>query len=179
MPLARRSTDIKTILLIGVVATRGLLAAQGSPSPAAADVKAAYLYRFGQFIESPARTGALTVCVAGDSAVTSSLEKLAREDSGADRTIVRRDAAAAVAGGGCGILFVGRDEPHGAAMLKAAAGASTLVVGDDAGFLRAGGMIAFVLQDRKVRFSVNLANVQAAHLKLSSELLKHAAEVLQ
>jgi hypothetical protein len=179
MPLARRSTDLKTILLIGVIASRGLFAAQGSPSPAASDIKAAYLYRFGQFIESPARTGPLTVCVAGDNGVASSLEKLAREDTAADRTVVRRDAAAAVADGRCGILFVGRDEPHGAALTKTAGAASTLVVGEDAGFLRAGGMVAFILQDRKVRFSISLANAQAAHLKLSSELLKHAAEVTQ
>jgi hypothetical protein len=179
MPAALRRADLNTLIVSVVLASRVLFAAQGAPSPSASDVKAAYLYRFGQFIEAPSRTGAMTVCVAGDNAVAAALEKLSREDAGPDRTVVRRDAASAIAADGCGILFVGRDETHGAAMVKALGGRSTLVVGEDAAFLRAGGMVAFVLQDRKLHFSVNLANAQAAHLKLSSELLKHAAEVIQ
>ena len=173
-----RSTDAATIIVLGVLATRVLFASQGTPALSASDVKAAYLYRFGQFIEEPPRTGALTVCVVGDNAVAASLEKLSREDPATDKTLVRRDGPNA-AGGGCGILFVGHDEAHAAALLKSVGASSTLVVGDNPAFLRAGGMVAFTLQDRKLHFSVNLANVQAARLKLSSELLRHAAEVIQ
>jgi len=153
-----------------------VLAAQGPTATSASDVKAAYLYRFGPFIESPAPTGAPTLCVTGDNAVAGALERLAREDSAADKPVVKRDAGSAA---GCAILFVGHDETHAAALLKTADGGSTLVVGEDAPFLRAGGMVAFILKDRKLHFSVNLANVRAAHLKLSSELLKHAAEVIE
>jgi hypothetical protein len=145
----------------------------------ASDVKAAYLYQFGQYIESP-RSDTLTVCVAGDNAIATALEKLAKADGTASKTVVRRDAGTALAAGGCGILFVGHDEAHAvAALLKVLGNAPTLVVGEDAPFLRAGGMVAFILQDRKVRFSVSLANTAAAHVKLSSQLLKHAVEVIQ
>jgi hypothetical protein len=157
----------------------GSLRAAQSGSPSASDIKAAYLYQFGQYIESPARPSTFTVCVAGDDAVAAALEKLARGDESSGKTVVRRDTAPALSAGGCGILFVGRDEPRATDLMKTLGGSATLVVGEDSRFLRAGGMVAFVQQDRKVRFSINLATTQAAHLKLSSELLKHAAEVIQ
>jgi hypothetical protein len=166
-------------VVFGMLASTVALAGQGNPAPPASDIKAAYLYQFGQYIESPARTGALTVCVTGDNVVAAALERLTRNNAATDKTVVRRDVAAALAAGGCGVLFVGHEEPHGAALLKAAGGGPTLVVGEDTPFLRAGGMVAFLLQERKVRFSVNLANTEAAHLKLSSQLLKHAVEVIQ
>jgi len=165
--------------VLGLMMTRVLLAAQGVSALSASDIKAAYLYQFGQYIQSPARPVTLTVCVVGDDAVATALERLAREDTATEKTAVRRDAGTALTAGGCGILFVGHDAPRGAALLKALGGGPTLVVGEDAPFLRAGGMIAFILQDRKVRFSVNLTNAEAAHVKLSSQLLQHAVEVLQ
>jgi hypothetical protein len=166
-------------IVLGLIMSCSLSASQAAPAVSASDVKAAYLYQFGQYIESPARTSSLTVCVSGDDTVAAALERLTREDGASTKNLVRRDAAAALAAGTCGILFVGHDEPKGAALLKAAGGGPTLVVGEDAQFLRAGGMVAFVVQERKVRFSVNLANTDAAHVKLSSQLLKHAVEVIR
>jgi hypothetical protein len=157
----------------------GVLRAAQTGSPSASDIKAAYLYQFGQYIESPARSSTFTVCVVGDDAVAAALEKLARGDETSGKTIVRRDAGPVPSAGGCGILFVGRDEARVGDLMKALGGSTTLVVGEDSRFLRTGGMVAFIQQDRKVRFSVNLANTQAAHVKLSSQLLRHAAEVIQ
>jgi YfiR/HmsC-like len=44
-------------------------------------------------------------------------------------------------------------------------------------FTRRGGMIQLVLQDRHVRFEVNLAAAEHAGLTLSSQLLKLAVAV--
>jgi len=58
-------------------------------------------------------------------------------------------------------------------------GKATLAVGDETGFLRDGGMVAFILRDNKIRFSVNLTAAEGAHLRLSSQLLRHAVEVIR
>jgi hypothetical protein len=44
-------------------------------------------------------------------------------------------------------------------------------------FLDRGGMIQFMVQDKRVRFAVNLAPALQAHLNVSSELLKVAVAV--
>jgi len=51
---------------------------------------------------------------------------------------------------------------------------NVLLVSQSKTFLAQGGMINFVLQDKRVKLEVNLPAVKAAGLKISSELLKHA-----
>jgi hypothetical protein len=52
-----------------------------------------------------------------------------------------------------------------------------LTVGEGDGFLREGGMIAFVLENRRVRFDINQSAAEGADLKLSSKLLSVARTV--
>ena len=54
---------------------------------------------------------------------------------------------------------------------------NVLTVSDLPRFIQQGGMVQFVMADRRVRFEINLAAAQQAGLKLSSELLKVAAAV--
>ncbi|WP_286264656.1 YfiR family protein [Thalassotalea atypica] len=49
-----------------------------------------------------------------------------------------------------------------------------LLVSQSDNFISQGGMINFAMDKKKVRLEVNLPAVQAANLKISSELLKHA-----
>jgi hypothetical protein len=50
-------------------------------------------------------------------------------------------------------------------------------VGEGDGFLDGGGMIAFILEDRRVRFNIDQGAAQKAGLKLSSRLLSVARSV--
>jgi hypothetical protein len=63
------------------------------------------------------------------------------------------------------------------ALLAASAGKPVLTVSDIPGFLDRGGMIQFLVQDNRVRFSVNLRPVARSSISLSSELLKVAVAV--
>ena len=54
----------------------------------------------------------------------------------------------------------------------------TLTVGEAARFAERGGMIGFAIEERRVRFDVNLKAVRAAGLNPSSQLLKVARKVL-
>jgi hypothetical protein len=80
----------------------------------------------------------------------------------------------------CRIVFVSRsEEDRLPAILKVLAGRAVLTVGDGAQFTRRGGMVAFTLADRKVRFVINLTAAEAANVKLSSQLLRIAERVEQ
>jgi hypothetical protein len=52
-----------------------------------------------------------------------------------------------------------------------------LTVSDRSGFLRDGGMIGFVIENRRVRFDINQAAAVRAGLSLSSKLLSVARSV--
>ncbi len=56
-------------------------------------------------------------------------------------------------------------------------GHGVLTVGEGEGFVRDGGMIGFVVENRRVRFDINQTAAEQAALKLSSRLLSVARAV--
>ncbi len=78
----------------------------------------------------------------------------------------------------CQILFVGSTEGNRVGkIIDILDKQAVLTVSDMPEFSQRGGMIQFVLEGNRVRFEVNLAATQRAHLTLSSELLKVATTV--
>jgi hypothetical protein len=76
----------------------------------------------------------------------------------------------------CQVLFVSKAEKE-AAKLLAGQGRSVLTVGEADGFLADGGMINFVIENRRVRFDINQKAVGNSALKLSSKLFNVARQV--
>jgi hypothetical protein len=58
-----------------------------------------------------------------------------------------------------------------------APGSAVLTVGEGNDFIRQGGVIAFVIDNRRVRFDISLRAATNASLKLSSKLLSVARSV--
>lgn len=54
-----------------------------------------------------------------------------------------------------------------------------LTVGETGNFLENGGIINFVLEEKKVRFEINLDAANTSNLKISSQLLRLAEKVIQ
>ena len=54
-----------------------------------------------------------------------------------------------------------------------------LTVGETDNFLESGGIINFVLEEKKVRFEINLDAANTSKLKISSQLLRLAEKVIQ
>jgi hypothetical protein len=80
---------------------------------------------------------------------------------------------------GCRILFLGKAQSKRMPMLVAdLRNGPVLTVGETPGFLGAGGMICFRLEDNKVRFDINLDAAQSAGLKIGSRLLVLAQMVI-
>lgn len=154
-----------------------------NPKPTDYDVKAAYLYNFGRFVEWPAKSttsGAehFTVCVLGQDPFGPTLDSTLAGETIAGRAIVAKRISSAQEVDDCRIIFLSPAEGgHLKKIVAELDKKAILTVSDMPQFVQLGGMIQFVLEDKKVRFEVNLTATQRAGLILSSELLKVAAAV--
>ena len=148
-------------------------------------VKAAYLYQFGGFVEWPPKTfagpdGAFTIGLVGADAMAQELEQIVatRQIQGRQGAVRRLRAGEPLQG--LQVLFVGAGETARLpGMLSAARDAPLLVVTESDEALAHGSMINFVAVDNRVRFDVALPQAQRRHLRISSRLLGVARRVVQ
>lgn len=168
--------------LLAVLATLATGAAGAQPSEN--EVKAAFLFSFTKFVEWPERLlgpaqAPFAFCLLGESALGEPLEEAVRGKQVRGRPAVVRRAADLADLGGCRILFVGRSEAGRVSEVVAALrDRPVLTVGDHAGFVGAGGMIEFVLRERRVRFRIDQSAAARAGLAISAKLLGLAERVL-
>lgn len=148
------------------------------------DVKAAYLYNFGRFVEWPAqlttttKSGHFTVCVLGEDPFGSSLDTTLAGETIGGKSVVAKRISNPQESDDCRILFLSPTEGgHLKKIVAELDKKAVLTVSDIPQFAQLGGMIQFVLEGKRVRFEVNLAATQRAGLTLSSELLKVATTV--
>lgn len=154
-----------------------------APRPRDHEVKAVYLLNFGRFAKWPApnRTAtppAFAVCVLGHDPFGSALDATVAGESIDGRPVVTKRLASASDAAGCRILFISASEDAQLKrILDLIRGTPTLTVSDIPRFAEQGGMIQFVSEGNRVRFSVNVAATEQAGLTLSSELLRVAVTV--
>lgn len=147
-------------------------------------VKAAFLLNFAKFTEWRAAAFAdpdepIRLCVVGDDPFRSLLDQTVKGEAVNGRALrIERFPKGADPARGCHMLFVSRSERDRLPRILGPVRSSTvLTISDIPGFCAAGGIIEFVLDERKVRFYVNLEAAHSAGLKLSSRLLKVARDV--
>jgi hypothetical protein len=154
-----------------------------SSKPTDYDVKAAYLYNFGHFVEWPAnvasaQTESFTVCVLGQDPFGPVLDATLAGETIAGKRVAAKRISTLDESGSCQILFLSSaEEARFNSIIKALSKQAILTVSDMPEFVKRGGMIQFVLEGKRVRFEVNLAALQHAGLSVSSELLKVATTV--
>ena len=154
-----------------------------SSKPTDYDVKAAYLYNFGHFVEWPANVAPVqndffTVCVLGQDPFGQVLDGALAGETIAGKRVAAKRISNLQESANCQILFLtSGEEARLNTIIKALNKQAVLTVSDMPQFSQRGGMIQFVLEGKRVRFEVNLAAVQHAGLTLSSELLKVATTV--
>ncbi|MGA8502819.1 MAG: YfiR family protein [Candidatus Sulfotelmatobacter sp.] len=155
----------------------------GQQRPNEYQVKAAYLYNFGRFVEWPAKgtttkADSFTICVLGEDPFGQALDAtLAGETIGNQRVGARRISSPQMAAD-CQILFISSSEANRLnKIIEALDKNAVLTVSDIPQFSQRQGMIQFVSEENRIRFEVNLTATQRAGLTLSSELLKVATAV--
>lgn len=160
------------------------LGAQGQEAPPTEyQVKAAFLYNFGRFVEWPqsaAPASAFTICVLGKDPFGKALDKLIQGKSLQGRKLAARRLERVEDAGDCRILFISPSEDARLTQILAGLrGRSVLTVGEAKRFAERGGMINFRLEAGRVRFEINPEAAAQAGLTISSQLLRLATIVHQ
>ena len=147
-----------------------------SPQAAEYEVKAAFLLNFTRFIEWPPADrpadAPFGLCVLGEDPFGTVLDQLVEgERVDGRRLVVRRVREAS---NSCDVLFFPKSESsRGLSEMRQ----GVLTVGESEDFLRQGGMISFIVENRRVRFDINLRAASRAGLQISSKLLNVARKV--
>jgi hypothetical protein len=154
-----------------------LAGAAEAPPPLEYQVKAAFLLNFTKFIDWPQSESAapFDICLVGDDPFGAVLDQMVEGETFQGRKLavqrVRRPVPAA-----CHVLFIAKSEKDVEGLLSSL-GPGVLTVGEESGFLHAGGMIGFVIAERRVRFDINEGASARAGLRISSKLLSIARSV--
>jgi uncharacterized protein DUF4154 len=149
-------------------------------SPTEYEVKAVFLYNFAKFVEWPPDPPAdvsdpFVIGIVGRDPFGDALEQTLRRKTLNGRPLAIKRFKDRQAARGCRVLFISASErKHLNALLTSLHGDPVLTVGDNESFAKAGGVIAFTLEDNRVRFEINVDAAQRAGLRISSKLLSLA-----
>ena len=144
-------------------------------------VKAAFLYHFGTYVQWPEpapESEPITIAVLDEPAVAAQLAAFlpGRRIAGRVVEVIPIDAIEQV--GGAEIVFIGSEQNARLPELIAALEQRpTLVVTDADDGLDRGAMVNFKIVDSRVRFEISVPRAEEAGLRLSSRLLSAALRV--
>lgn len=177
--ISRRRPREVPCLIVLVCLLGGITIPLRAQAPAASEyqVKAAFLYNFARFVEwpgdaLPGPTASIVLCVYGEDPFGPALDEMVKGKSINNRDLAIHRAKNTQELKQCQVVFIdGAESKRLPEILGALQGSSVLLVGESGGFAEQGGQIQFLLEDNKVRFSINVDAVERAHLKISSKLL--------
>jgi hypothetical protein len=183
LPRVSRRALLLSLILSSALVGFCLHAQAQQPKANEFQVKAAYLYNFGRFVEwpdenAPDKNEVFEICVLGADPFGPTLDATVARETIDGKSVAAKRISKPQDVDSCRVVFISSsEEGHLKEVLAALDKASVLTVSDIPRFSERGGMIGFVLDGDRVRFDVNLASVQDARLTLSSELLKVATNV--
>jgi TonB family protein len=147
-------------------------------SASESQVKAAYLYNFAKSAEWPAGSlpsdsPVVIGVVAGDDDFFDVLSRTVAGRAIRGHPILARRVSEDGEIKACHVIFIRESagRRRTLALIDALGSASVLLVGEDDGFLREGGMINLVLAAGKIRFEVERGALERANIHLGAELL--------
>ena len=155
----------------------------GAPPASEYQVKAAYLFNFGQFVDWPAAafespTAPFAICIVGDDPFGKVLDDAVRGETLEGRPVAIRRFRKPEDVAACNIVFLARSEAdHLAQSLRALRGRHLLTVTDASGDETRDAAIVLITQNNRIRLRINLAEARANELVISSNLLRPAEVV--
>lgn len=170
---------------IALLAVANVLAMALAQNYKEAEVKAAFLYHFTDYVEWPAsafesNSSPFVIGVLGKSEVHSSLQSVVRGKNWHGRAFVVKRVDTAKEMRECHVLFVaGAEAKRLPQILEILDDAPVLTVGESEGFAQKGGMINLFIEQNRVRFEINPDAARRARLTISSKLLNLAKVVRQ
>jgi len=174
-----RATRIRVGICAAALLFLGIgtpLSAQGSV-PVEYQVKAAFLLNFARFVEWPSdafqsEKDPLVICMFKHDPFGSALDEIIHGKTINNHEVRARRINELPELKPCQLVFISEaDDKRLPDVLNSLKGASVLVVGESNGFVERGGGIQFYLEDKTLRFAVNLDAIARARLSVSSKLL--------
>jgi hypothetical protein len=178
-----KQSGLLLVTLVAAVVTPSVTSAQ-SPDFREYQVKAAFIYNFALYVEGPTNADnggnkPYSVCVIGDNYLGPALASINGRVI-RNRRLVVSQVREVEDVGNCDILFISASEKTNlTSFLEAVRSRPVLTISDMERFTQSGGMIGFVTLDNKVRFEINLKQAQRSRLRVSSQLLKLARDVIE
>jgi hypothetical protein len=177
----RGSARALAFALLAVLGVGLCHAAQGDPA-LERRVKAAYIYRFLEFVTWPdappaAGDSPFIIAVAGPDEMVEELRRVAGSRSAAGRAIDIRKMDPEGRMPPLHVLFIADTERGRLAQLIRAAPRGTVIVTESDGALGLGSIINFVLVDGRVRFEIAPEAAEKRGVRLSSRLITLAQNV--
>jgi hypothetical protein len=148
------------------------------------NVKAAFLYSFGRYVEWPKdafeeRSGAFVIGVCGEDPFGQVLDRIAQSKTIQGRHIIIQKMATTEELQPCHILFISRSIsiPEQITIINKTRDKATLLVGEVPKFAERGGGINFFLEGGTVRFEINVEAIRQEKLLLDAKLLNLGRKV--
>ena len=194
------------LMLLAAVVTSSALAAD-SDQNRERKIKAAFLYNFIKFVEwpkekMPDNDEPVVIGVVGMADSTKAFTAIAKKEVKGKKIIVKqfmdlcdstkksnesksrekwnRDMKSLKK---CHIVFVSKckslSKNDTAVLIDALKGTPVLTVGERPDFLKSGGIVNFLMQEKKIRFEVNLDSAKQNKVIIRSKLLKLAKRVIK
>jgi len=146
-------------------------------------VKAAFLYKFGLFVEWPnsafsSPASPVNLCIVGEDPFGKSLVTVVAGAQVNGHNVVIRRLQKVGRNPSCHILYVGGSgEQSRAQIIETVRGSNVLTVSDGRGSGSDSGIINFVIADNRVRFDIDVEAAAQNGLVISSKLLSLALNV--
>ncbi len=179
---AKHASAIRAVALAGLLFAAAITMQHAVAQPVPEDsVKAAFLYRFTDYVEWPApalQSAQFTIAVLDDPGVAADLEHILTGRQVKGRTAQVKLIHHAKEAADAQVVFVGAGDADAHRRLIATlSGHPALIVTDENHGLEEGSTVNFMLIDHKLRFEISLTAAARSGLKISSELLSVAARV--
>lgn len=156
------------IAAFAVVLSEGRTAAAAPSEPG---LKAELIERFTRFVDWDTLPDTFSICVVGDSQITSHLEKIARRQTIKGKT-ARVVKAAAEKLADCQIVMIaGDDDDRLRAVISRTDRRPILSIAEAPGAAIAGAIINFYPDDARIKFEINIRAASRSGLTLRSKLL--------
>ena len=140
-------------------------------------VKALFLYNFINFVDWPADSSfssspTINVCIFGDDPFADALDDI-RNETVKGKKLAIRFYRPFDQPEGCHLLFIPASEKnHIGQILRSVREPDVLTIADTIEGGRQGAIISFFIEQKKVRFAINIEAAKRAGLKISSKLLR-------
>ena len=137
-----------------------------------------YVYNFTRFIQWPNVSDEMIIGISGGNpAIMEAFEKMAISKTSPELKLTIRKIQSPGDAKACHILYIPEAESSKAAVFASQADSNRLILTEGNGMLQKGGMINFVVVDRKLRFEIDQATLEKAGLKVSNQLVMMAVQM--